>query len=507
MYYTITAKNYGPSDASSVVITDIFDTGIFSSPEYYNTVTSTWVPWVGSLNIGTLTDQQDYELSVRAMINEGVSNPISNTVEISSSSNEIDSDNNTFTLITPLNANADISVSKQGPASNIAGETIEYQINVTNNSLTTQATNVKIFDNLSDLVINQMYSTDDGITWSDWDGILNIGSIDPASTKTILIKGDVLSSATGIISNSAYAESDIPDLNHNNNSASTETTITNQSNIEIEKRILTNANDIIAGSMIEYEIIYRNIGPSDAHNVIITDELSSDITNVESSRCRSAYLPWNTSFNAGTVVSGGECSIVLRGVIKSNFTGSIINTAFLTSDSIDPDSENNSATVVAPVNNISDLSIIKTSSSTIVKPGDSVVYKISVDNFSFSDAKNIVVNELLPSTLEIISVTTTHGVWNDPNWTIDVLVSGETAILTINAKVRDSAYGQVITNSVVVVNDNTDPDSGNNTSSVTINTTIPKTGQNNIIGIILIILSALGIISTLLLKFRPWRSI
>ena len=99
--YFITVSNAGPADAVNVTLTDDVPIG---NPEYSTDGGSTWNPWNGSVNLGTIAAGGSQEVQIRGMVG-GVSAHdggvgvflIRNTATVSSDTCDTDDANNTDT--------------------------------------------------------------------------------------------------------------------------------------------------------------------------------------------------------------------------------------------------------------------------------------------------------------------------------------------------------------------------------------------------------------------------
>jgi len=470
--YLITVYNAGPSDATDVTITDVIDPSIISGAEYSDDGGANWIsPWDDSINMGTLAYQGTLNLRIRGVVVDASPDPnvdpIPNTASVSSAVADPDMNNNTITIYTPLAEEADISIVKTGPTNVYAGEDIVYTLTVTNHSTTFSAADVVVSDNIDpDYISGTEFSVDDGETWLSWATPYNMGTLQPEQTVIILIRGTVLSDVTTDIINTATVQSSTPDGDLTNNTSTITTEVDTMADIGVEKTLTTPPSEVAAGAQIEYLIIYYNDGPSDAHNVIIEDIIPDGITNVMASRCGSSFLPWFGSFNAGTVVSGGECIIVIRGDIVSSFVGSLVNTATVESDEDDPDPDNNTSTIVTPVNLISDLAVSKVVDNATPDVGTQITFTIEVVNNGPSDATGVEVTDQLPNGYHHTASATTQGAYDPSNglWTVGTLVNGGTASMTITADVLEPGVDVDYTNTATITgSDSVDPVPDNNT--------------------------------------------
>ncbi|MDD4148925.1 MAG: HYR domain-containing protein [Bacteroidales bacterium] len=490
--YQITITNYGPSAATNVIITDAIDPAIISGVEYSIDGGGTWLsPWTGSLNIGTLADGASYSIRIKGTIIDASPfpnvDPIPNTASVTSDVPDPDITNNEETIYTPLNEEADVSIIKTGPASVVAGESIEYTIDVTNNSNTFDALNVHVNDVINLAIIsNPEYSIDGGTIWQAWTNAYVVGTMTPLSTLQLLIRGTVRSSVTADIPNTAVVESDTPDSDPTNNTSTIITLVDVVADLEIIKiqidpaiipidntilfadpyALMINPLEITAGDSIYYVLVYINHGPSDVTNSEITDLLPAGISSFMASRCQANYGGWTGSGNQGTIVAGGRCSIILRGVVEDDASGSIVNTGTITNtDGItDPDLTNNTSTVITPIRSQADLGIVKDVDNSTPYVGDDIVFTLTVTNYGPTDADNVVVTDLLPNGYTYVSHNTLSGTYDDITgiWSIANIPFPGTAILNITVTVNLPGAGVDYLNvSTITDIDQFDPEPGN----------------------------------------------
>jgi uncharacterized repeat protein (TIGR01451 family)/fibro-slime domain-containing protein len=119
----------------------------------------------------------------------------------------------------------------------------------------------------------------------------------------------------------------------------------------------------------------------------------------------------------------------------------------------------------------SNLSITKTINKSTANVGDSVTYLVTVINNGPNDATNVRVTETFPSSINLVSTSSTSGIYNFSTgfWDIGNLPNGSTTTLTLTGTVKTGTEGQRITNTVVVSGTQTDPNSTDNTANVDVN--------------------------------------
>lgn len=106
-----------------------------------------------------------------------------------------------------------------------------------------------------------------------------------------------------------------------------------------------------------------------------------------------------------------------------------------------------------------DVELIKTTSATSVEEGNTVTFTVTARNFGVDPATNLVVTDVLPGGLSLVSATPNIGSWAAPNWTIGTLTSGTLASIAIVAQADTNNMTrptQSLTNIVTNTQDQTD---------------------------------------------------
>ncbi|MCH4284659.1 MULTISPECIES: SdrD B-like domain-containing protein [Bacillota] len=104
------------------------------------------------------------------------------------------------------------------------------------------------------------------------------------------------------------------------------------------------------GKPLTYTIIVRNAGPSISENVVLTDTIPADLLNPEYSIDGGTnFLPWTGSLNLGNLNNQETRTIFIRADVSETINSSIINTAQVTSQTPDPNLDNNTTTITTPL--------------------------------------------------------------------------------------------------------------------------------------------------------------
>lgn len=475
--YTIEITNFGLSDSENVILTDIIPVSILN-PEFSVNGGTTFNPWSGSLNLGTIEGGGVRVVLIRGIISQSATGVISNTATVSSTTPDPNPSNNTSTLTVPVSTveeEADISVVKTVSSNQVApGSVLSYTL-VVSNAGPDAAENVVVNDNISPSIIGPEFSIDGGVTFNPWIGFFDIGTVPAGASRTILIRGTVSETATGCINNAAIVVSTTPDPNMINNISSVcveVETVVPLADVSVVKS--ATPNPVAPGGVITYTLSVANAGPNDAQNVVLTDSIPPSIIGPEFSIDGGLiFNPWTGSLMIGNLPVGSNRTILISGTVSQSAIGNIINTANVTSTTLDPNPFNNSFTVeteVALVVGEADISVVKTASPNPVNPGGTVTFTVVVSNSGPSAAESVVLTDNVSSSIIGPEFSTDGGVIFNP-WlgtlNIGTLQAGASRTILIRGTVSPLVTG-CINNTAIVTSSTPDPNPSNNVSSICI---------------------------------------
>ncbi|HEL5643261.1 TPA: DUF11 domain-containing protein [Clostridioides difficile] len=512
--YTVTLDNTCDSPLTNVFFRDLIPNGLEFIPGTV-TVDGVSVPGVDPNTGFSLPDigggtgvEVTFDVVVESIPNPNPTNNIAN-IDYSYTPVEggIPNDFSVDSNPVPVEViSADIEVTKLSEPTIVnPGEELIYTIKVVNNG-PFPSENVVLTDDVPASIINPEYSLDGGVTFQPWTGSLNIGTLEVGETRVIIIRGIVNPSTVGIITNTAVVSSTTADPNLNNNTSTIETEVNLLADILVMKTAEPNSavpgtllrytiqvenlgpanaenvilNDDIPASIIKvadedvavpgeefvYTIEIFNEGPSNATNVVLTDDIPDVILNPEYSLDGGAtFQPWNGSLNIGTVAPGQLIRIIIKGLVSSTATGDITNTAEVSADVPEPVTD--SSTVTTPIVPSADIEVIKTSNMDTAVPEETFSYTITVTNLGPSAAQSIVLTDDIPDVILNPEYSLDGGVtfqpWNG-NLSIGTLDAGEIRSIIIRGTVSQTAVGTII-NTATISSPTPDPNPDNNTST------------------------------------------
>ncbi len=240
--------------------------------------------------------------------------------------------------------------------------------------------------------------------------------------------------------------------------------------------VLKQGNEPVAipGEMFSYTIIVTNLGPSDAQNVLLTDNIPLSILNPEFSvNGGLTYAPWTGSLNIGTLGEGEVRIIIIRGTISPTAIGVIINTATVSSPTPDPNPSNNTSTVeteISPVFPTADVSVAKVANKTNACINEFLDFTITVSNEGPADAQNVIlvddVENILRNSVFSVDGGQTWNIWTG-SYTIGTLPAGTSRVIRLRGITKPTC-ACIITNIAEVSSTTPDPNLNNNMSIVKI---------------------------------------
>ncbi len=512
LYYDITATNHGPDDATNVTVVDTL-------PPEVSYVTNTLAAPAGctadapppgtgqtvTCQLGSLANGASKTFTIKVAVSPSAiaatgPRAITNRVVISQiGAGDPNNANNAATDTVIVEDRADLQVAKlcKPDTTVLAGQPINCTIFV-DNSGPSDARGVVV----DDTILSNGTVTVTGVSPA-----LGLGT--PGCTLTAVTGGQQLTCRLGTVANAstsiagratitytitanegqdinnlAVSRSDTPDPNPNNNRATVSLTVTSLADLALVK---TGPPTAIAGTNATYNLSVTNNGPSTAKNVVISDAVPAGVTIVSVSSsigsCN-AGVPGDpfllTKCSIGTLAPAASATMQVVVHVKPDTLGIIHNDARVESDTFDPSTANNLATVATNVSAQADLSITKSDSPNPVIAGNQLTYTIAVTNNGPSTATAVQVSDTLPAGTTFVSGVDGNGT------TVCALVQPGTVVcdlatmapnttktVLLTVKVAASVLpGTVLSNTVTVSSATPDPVPGNNTAtaSTTVNT-------------------------------------
>ena len=222
---------------------------------------------------------------------------------------------------------------------------------------------------------------------------------------------------------------------------------------------------------MEYTVAVSNIGQATAHGVVVTDTLPSGV-NFEGAGPGCSQSGDEVICTRSELDPGETYTITVR--ITPLNAGQITNVARAETVDSELDYNNNIASeqtqVLAPPDE-ADLQVVKSSTPLTVSVGSTYIYAITVWNYGGLDAANVIVEDILPSTISFDAVPGPMGdqcshsgelLGGTVTCALGTLTSNNSATINIRVNAEPEAADTTVTNSAVATTTSNEPDTSNN---------------------------------------------
>ncbi|NEA30657.1 DUF11 domain-containing protein [Streptomyces sp. SID13031] len=479
--YTLKITNNGPSAAKTVKVTDPVPAPL----QYVSATTSqgdcSQADGTVTCAVGTVAPGDTVTVTVVANVPSGTPpNQLDNTAKVSSPTPDPVPDNNsaTYTLLTGAQANITL-VKTTSPDPVAAGTAITFKLTV-GNAGPSDAQGVTVEDVVPGAVTDVTASATGGATCTVADGRVrcSLGTLASGDSFVVTVNGTVAPGAEpGELVNTATAGSRTPeDPTESDNTSTSTTTVVAKADLSITK---TAPATVVAGNQLSYQLTVHNAGPSDAVAAVVTDTLPAGTKYVRGSSpagdCLQdpAVAEPVVSCPAGRLAPGGETVVTIVVTVASDVpAGKLTNSATASSQTPDPNDQNNTGTAETTVSASADLSIAKSVEPSPLVAGGEGVYSLKVHNAGPSTAQAVTVTDEVPAGLTLLTATSADGACTVTGAAVScvlgALAPGSDAVVVLRVKVASAQTG-AITNSGSISAQTPDPDPANNTGTVTTN--------------------------------------
>nr|WP_295864862.1 gliding motility-associated C-terminal domain-containing protein [uncultured Chitinophaga sp.] len=453
--YTIDVDNEGPSNSTATTISDVIPASLYNVTWTASETTGTATITSGATGSGNqlsvtanMAAKAAIRIVVRATILPPTYNPIHNTAVVTPSepgfppvtSNEV---------ITTVNPQAALTISKTGPDTATAGSSVSYVITVGNNG-PSNARDMQIKDAVPaslqqvtwTAVANGNATIDNGVTGSG-NNIALSGDIAAGRGNNIVItvSGKLDPAFSGTLTNTAIV---VPaETGSTGDTATKQTVVRRLPQITITKAAV---DGVLAGDSVTYTIEVANAGASDAQNLVVTDVVPATLSGVrwtarvqgQAAITAGASGTGNNVRVTGNIPAGSanKLVIVITGKTDPGFSGSIINHATATpSEPVPPVT----ATQTVVVRKLPAIRVTK-AGPTSLNAGERITYTVLITNTSVSDADNLVIEDIVPAAV-------TQTTWSAISNGAAVINSGGTGTgntVRINANIPGGSTGNSI---------------------------------------------------------------
>ena len=413
--WTLRVTNNGPDEATGVVVCDLLSKDLIylSSTGNYDVKSGLW-------NIGTLEMGKSVSIDIVTLVNK--TGKITNDANVSGREYDWNLSNNYDNKSIDVDVCADLAIEKlvndTAPKFN---SLVEWTLRVTNNGPDT-ATGVVV----SDILPEGLISID-----KSFNGTWNVGKLLNNQTKELTII--CLVNKTGKLVNIADIAGNEYDCNLTNNIINKSIEVASSADLFVKKYVNNTAPDF--GEIIKWSVVVSNNGPDIATNVQVNDLLDDGLIFVKSSSTKGSYDAKSGIWTIDSLAP--ETDETLNIYCKVNKIGKILNFVSVNSTQYDWNESNNHDNESVNAVKIADLSVIKLINNSNPNYNDLIKWTIIVSNNGPNMATGVIVNDLLPKSVEYISSYLSKGFYNPVNgiWDVGNLNAGEKLQLNIVSKI------------------------------------------------------------------------
>lgn len=470
--YTIVITAEGSSDSLGVILTDKLDQSLLDAQNAVFYVNGNYVgKWNGSYNIGTLKTGNSVTVTIEVKALNSANKDIFNKAIVENEEGFINESNKTVHVNT-----VDLAINKTSDKVTYKYlDNVIYTIVVTNHG-SDDSFNVTV----RDMLPNTLRFISASGNYDPVTGIWFIGHLAKGQSATLTITAQAI--FPGIITNDANVTGSGYDVNLTNNHDNITITVPDCVILNVNKvaiggviNITGGIKNVVAGEEVIYQVLVSNQGPSTAVNVVLTDNYQTkDLTVVAYSLDNITWIPYTkgANINLGDMTSGSSILVYFKAMVNASTRGIVHNVVNITTDTDDVRGIFSAEEHVNVMAN-STLKVDKTAEIKELNPGDTIHYIITVTAGGSSDSLNIVLKDILDSTLLDVNSATyavdgvNKGVWTG-SLSLGKIATGNSVTVDIWAKVLSSADRDVFN----LVNVTSDEHPEGNTSNVSVHVRI-----------------------------------
>jgi uncharacterized repeat protein (TIGR01451 family) len=485
--YTIDVTNFGPSDATGVVLTDTLPTtanATFVSGSSTIGATPTVSGNTVTANISALPNGATAVITIVIAPTQAAANTtLTDSASVTATTTDPNTLNNSSSVPISVAPDADLMLTVVPSVTTVqVGQNITYTYTLVNNG-PSPATGVAITDPLPTGMSFVSGTATVGTTTVAAPSVVgsaviaNLGTLNLGQTATVTIVLVPSQAALPSVVNTATATTAIADPNPTDGVATVTTPVTAQADLAVA--ISAAPTSVSVGQDIIYTIKVSNNGPNDAAGAVVNDVLPTSLTFVSATSSAAGvtptYNPADNSVSAalGTLTAGSSATVTIDVTTTAAAAPMVSNKATVTETTVDPNTSNNSATVAVPILPNADVSVAMATSPSTALVGQNLTYTITVNNNGPNLASAVMLQDVLPASLTFVSATTTQGsapVFNSTNRTLTAAIgdlsANSAARITLVVTPTGAAAPQVVNTATVTTTSN-DQVTSNNIAPVT----------------------------------------
>ena len=453
--YTVIVSNYGPSVATNVYLTDLFNADELLNMEYNSN--GNWVKYNNGIALGDIDVNEAVMILFRATVNHSTRGLINNTVKITT---DIKDARGNFEANETVKAidNSTLVINKTSNVDAInPGDLFNYTIVITAEG-SSDSLGVILTDKLDQSLLDAQNAVFyvNGNYVGKWNGSYNIGTLKTGNSVTVTIEVKALNSANKDIFNKAIVENEEGFINESNKTVHVNTVdlAINKTSDKVTYKYLDN---------VIYTIVVTNHGSDDSFNVTVRDVLPNTLRFISAS---GNYNPTTGIWFIGHLAKGQSATLTITA--QAIFPGIITNDANVTGSGYDVNLTNNHDNITITVPDCVILNVNKVAIGGVINitggiknvvAGEEVIYQVLVSNHGPSTAVNVVLTDNYQTKdLTVVAYSLDNITWipytKGANINLGDMTSGSSILVYFKAMVNASTRG--IVHNVVNITTDTD---------------------------------------------------
>ena len=453
--YTVIVSNYGPSVATNVYLTDLFNADELLNMEYNSN--GNWVKYNNGIALGDIDVNEAVMILFRATVNHSTRGLINNTVKITT---DIKDARGNFEANETVKAidNSTLVINKTSNVDAInPGDLFNYTIVITAEG-SSDSLGVILTDKLDQSLLDAQNAVFyvNGNYVGKWNGSYNIGTLKTGNSVTVTIEVKALNSANKDIFNKAIVENEEGFINESNKTVHVNTVdlAINKTSDKVTYKYLDN---------VIYTIVVTNHGSDDSFNVTVRDMLPNTLRFISAS---GNYDPVTGIWFIGHLAKGQSATLTITA--QAIFPGIITNDANVTGSGYDVNLTNNHDNITITVPDCVILNVNKVAIGGVINitggiknvvAGEEVIYQVLVSNHGPSTAVNVVLTDNYQTKdLTVVAYSLDNITWipytKGANINLGDMTSGSSILVYFKAMVNASTRG--IVHNVVNITTDTD---------------------------------------------------
>lgn len=362
--YRITVGNDGPSTARQVVVVDqlppgttfvrggngTVDCAAEGAPAVVRPSAGSCTETAGTITCerATLPAGATWVIIVRVAVAASASGSLTNTATASADTTDPEPGNNTGSVTAEVQVSADLVMIKWALFRKLgAGGTAVFFLTVVNTG-PSAATEVNVSDTFP-AELTPTAVTNPGCSLDAQVVSCSYPAVGAGESRTAMVTAKVADDAAGKVVNTADVTASTPDPVTANNTDQAAITVVPVADLGLTKS--ADPTEAAPGDEVIFALVATNAGPSAAGEVTLSDELPAGLT-VRSVQAGAPFVCETADRRvtcAAETLAVGEYPIAVTAEVADAASGTLVNTARVTAETVDPNPDDNEASATLTV--------------------------------------------------------------------------------------------------------------------------------------------------------------